>query len=63
MTHQSAGPKHAPSPASEEKSPFVTEFFLVQGISFRCMAYFDQDRKWRNAFSHDELPGAIYILE
>ena len=43
-------------------SPFIFEFFLVQGISFRCMAYRDNDGKWRGAFNNMELPGAVRIL-
>lgn len=46
-----------------DKSPFVVEFFMVQGIGFRCMAYCDQDGKWRNALSHEELWGDICLLE
>ena len=44
-------------------SPFVHEFFLVQGSGFRCMAYRNEDGKWRGAFDHVELPGAIRVLE
>jgi hypothetical protein len=44
-------------------SPFVHEFFMVQGSGFRCMAYRNQDGKWRGAFDHAELPGAIRVLE
>jgi hypothetical protein len=43
-------------------SPFVHEFFLVQGRGFRCMAYRNEDGKWRGAFDHEELPGAIRVL-
>jgi len=44
-------------------SPFIHEFFMVQGSGFRCMAYRNQDGKWRGAFDHEELPGAIRVLE
>lgn len=44
-------------------SPFILEFFMVQGRNFRCMAYRNHDGKWRGAFDHEELPGAIRVLE
>ncbi len=47
----------------EESSPFIVEFFMVQGIGYRCMAYCDEDGKWRNAFNNGELYGDIRILE
>ena len=47
----------------EKPSPFILEFFMVQGMGFRCMAYRDQNGKWRSAFAHRELPGNVYILE
>jgi hypothetical protein len=43
-------------------SPFILEFFMVQGSGFRCMAYRNQDGKWRGAFDNEELPGAIRVL-
>jgi hypothetical protein len=43
-------------------SPFVLEFFMVQGSGFRCMAYRNQEGKWRGAFDDEELPGAIRVL-
>ena len=46
-----------------EASPFVVEFFMVQGLGFRGMAYCDEDGTWRNAFNHDHLMGRIYLLE
>jgi hypothetical protein len=46
-----------------EPTPFLTEFFMVQGPGFRCMAYCDHDGKWRNAFNNEELYGEISILE
>ena len=47
----------------QEASPFVTEFFMVQGLGYRGMAYCDQDGTWRNAFNHFPLMGRIYLLE
>jgi hypothetical protein len=44
-------------------SPFVVEFFMVQGIGFQCMAYCSYDGKWRTAFDNIELHGAIHVLE
>ncbi|MDR3458134.1 MAG: hypothetical protein P4N60_11850 [Verrucomicrobiae bacterium] len=46
-----------------ESSPFTVEFFWVQGIGFRCMAYQDQAGKWYEAFCNWALPGPIRILE
>ena len=47
----------------DETSPFLLEFFMVQGTGFRCMAYRNGDGKWHGAFNNEELPGAIRILE
>jgi hypothetical protein len=44
-------------------SPFIVEFFMVQGIGFRCMAYRDHDGMWRSAFDNKALSGCIRILE
>jgi hypothetical protein len=44
-------------------SPFLVEFFMVQGIGFQCMAYRNSDGKWRGAFDNRELPGAIRVLD
>jgi hypothetical protein len=44
-------------------SPFVLEFFMVQGMGFRCMAYRNGDGKWHEAFNDRELPDAIRVLE
>ncbi|HXC35806.1 MAG TPA: hypothetical protein VNV43_08020 [Candidatus Acidoferrales bacterium] len=43
-------------------SPFLLEFFMVQGSGFRCMAYRNREGKWRGAFDDEELPGAIRVL-
>jgi len=48
---------------SAEASPFVVEFFMVQGLGFRGMAYCDERGNWRNAFNNDQLMGHIYLLE
>ena len=47
----------------QEASPFVTEFFMVQGLGYRGMAYCDRDGMWRNAFNHFPLMGRIDLLE
>ena len=47
----------------EAASPFVLEYFMVQGSGFICMAYRNHDGKWRGAFDNMELPGAIRVLE
>jgi hypothetical protein len=52
-----------PAQPENGNSPFVLEFFLVQGAGFRCMAYRNDDGKWRGAFNHEELPGAVRVLE
>ena len=46
-----------------EASPFLIEFFMVQGPGYRCVAYCDEDGRWRDACSHEELYGHIRILE
>lgn len=46
-----------------EMSPFLIEFFTVQGVGFRCSAYRDQAGNWRDAFTNDELFGEIQIVE
>lgn len=44
-------------------SPFLIEFFMVQGAGFQCMAYRNADGKWRSAFDHRELPGTVRVLD
>ena len=57
-------PAGAPLPGEGNwASPFVQEFFMVQGTGFRCMAYRNPDGKWRGAFDNAELPGAVRVLE
>jgi hypothetical protein len=46
----------------DSASPFDHEFFMVQGAGFRCMAYRNGEGKWRGAFDHEELPGAVRVL-
>ena len=46
-----------------EDTPFIIEFFMVQGVGFRCAAYRDLDGRWRAAFNNEELFGEIQILE
>ena len=53
----------ARSERSSDSSPFMNEFFMVQGVGFRCMAYKDESGRWRSAFNHVELVGDIRILE
>jgi hypothetical protein len=47
----------------DEGSPFLVEFFMVQGAGFQCMAYKDYDGKWHHAFNNKELPGLVHVLE
>jgi hypothetical protein len=49
--------------AKDATSPFLVEFFMVQGVGFQCMAYRNSDGKWRGAFDNRELPGAIRVLD
>jgi len=49
--------------AYDEKSPFDIEFFMLEGIGFRCMGYRDSRGKWRSALNHVELFGDIHIAE
>lgn len=44
-------------------SPFIREFFLVQGVGYRCMAYRNGEGKWCGAFNNEELPGPIRVVE
>ncbi|HEY1789248.1 MAG TPA: hypothetical protein VGJ73_13905 [Verrucomicrobiae bacterium] len=48
---------------ADSGSPFLIEFFMVQGVGFQCMAYRNSDGKWRSAFDNRELPGAIRVLD
>ena len=53
----------APVPGPEELSPFVREFFLVQTMGFRGMAYRDEHGVWRAAFNQHPLLGEVCVLE
>jgi hypothetical protein len=44
-------------------SPFDIEFYMLQGVGFRCMGYRDKNGKWRSALNHVELFGQIWICE
>lgn len=46
-----------------ELSPFTVEFFLVQGVGFKCMAYPDAEGRWHEAFCNAELSEPIQVLE
>ena len=53
-----------PEPLTKDgDSPFLVEFFMVQGMGFKCMAYLGFDGKWRTAFDNKILPGAIRIVD
>ena len=39
------------------------EFVLVQGEGFRCIAYLDDNGRWREAFNNQEIPGSIRVLK
>jgi hypothetical protein len=49
--------------SANDISPFLVEFFMVQGAGFRCMAYQDDEGRWRRAFDNAELAGRIAIFE
>jgi hypothetical protein len=58
-------PPYIPPPAVDKtggKGPFIIQFYLVQGVGFRCPAYCDQAGQWRDAITNEELPGEIHIL-
>lgn len=50
-------------PVKETTSPFLIEFFLVKVGQYQCMAYCDENGRWRHAFSHAFLPGEVQILQ
>lgn len=58
-----AGLHNSEPTVHDAASPFLVEFFMVQGMGFVCMAYRNSDGKWRGAFDNRELPGSIRILE
>jgi len=65
MTNQSTLRLSEPESAvakQPETSPFLVEYFMVQALGFRGMAYCDQEGRWRNAFNNDQLLGRIYLL-
>lgn len=63
MIHQTVKPQQGFMSAADETSPFVVEFFMVRGTDFVCMAYFDKDGKWRNAYSNIELRRVVCVLD
>ena len=66
MSNHVMMPPLAPVPVLAElaeDAPFIIEFFMVQGVGFRCAAYRDLDGRWRDAFNNEELFGEIRILE
>lgn len=57
---------HEPKTAAaeyDEASPFLVEFFMVEGVGFQCMAYRDFEGRWHHAFNNRELPGRVHVLE
>lgn len=61
-TLSTVGERSAMAEYRNAEAPFIYEFFLVQGEDYRCMAYRDGSGKWRAAFNHFELPGAVQVL-
>jgi hypothetical protein len=43
-------------------SPFLVEFFMVQGHGFTCMAYRSYDGTWRTAYENQVVPGVVRIV-
>jgi hypothetical protein len=43
-------------------SPLKSKSFIVQCVGFRCMAYRDSKRKWRDYFNDDEIVGEVTII-
>lgn len=43
------------------KLPALYENVRVRCATFRCMAYLDNSGKWRDAYSHRELPEVLEI--
>lgn len=62
ITRLAAG-NESKAAVSDSGSPFLVEFFMVQGVGFQCMAYRNSDGKWRSAFDNRELPGMIRVLD
>jgi len=62
IVNDTNGQGTAPTGEVDWSSPFIHEFFLVQGNGFRCMAYRNNDGKWRTAFNDQVLTGAIRVL-
>lgn len=46
-----------------EVAPILMEHFMVQGVGFCCLAYFDEDGKWRDALTDEELPEVLHVLQ
>ena len=44
------------------RSPFVTEYLMVQSRGFKGMAYRDPEHQWREAYSGLKLPGPVRVL-
>lgn len=48
---------------SPAPGPFLLEFFTVQGPGFRRTAYCDPAGAWRDAYTNEELFGAVAVME
>jgi hypothetical protein len=53
----------APATGQKRPSPFIIRFVMVQGVNFTCMAYRDENGRWRNAQNNDELPQPVRVLK
>jgi len=49
--------------AKKVKERLSREPVLVQGPGFRCMAYQDDEGKWRSFWDAKPLPHPIHLLE
>jgi hypothetical protein len=51
-----------PPPTPFAKPPVLVQYEIVEGPGYRCVAYCDEDGRWRSASNHQELRGEIRIL-
>jgi hypothetical protein len=49
--------------SEREKSRAAGQQAIVRCQDFRCLAFRDQEGRWRDAFSGKELPPVLEVLE
>lgn len=57
------GPKRKGFNRPVRAAAVVIQFYLVETIGARCLAYRDQMGAWRDAFNNQKLPGFIRVLK